>query len=317
MVVRCLPTFAIFCYISLILSAAGPTNAHKERVFEKLSSAPHDHGGEHNIRYDQEAFLGEDAESFLRLTPEKGKEELGKIFHKIDINNDGMVTMDELVHWLEKVHNRTIASDIKHSWEAYKLQPGEPLTWEVYSKHVIAESADSADDDEENVNATLERDRRRWDACKNSGDDRLLYTDASCFLHPELHDKMKKILAQETVEEIDKNKDGFISEDEYISDMWSGEKGESEPEWVKSEREEFHNKRDTNKDGKLDVQEVYNWIFPSVDDPIKTEADHLMQEVDVDGDGRLDKNEMLSRYDFLAGHQVTNFGEILGNHDEL
>lgn len=52
------------------------------------------------------------------------------------------------------------------------------------------------DDDEENVNATLERDRRRWDACKNSGDDRLLYTDASCFLHPELHDKMKKILAQ-------------------------------------------------------------------------------------------------------------------------
>lgn len=55
-----------------------------------------------------------------------------------------MVTMDELVHWLEKVHNRTIASDIKHSWEAYKLQPGEPLTWEVYSKHVIAESADSA-----------------------------------------------------------------------------------------------------------------------------------------------------------------------------
>lgn len=65
--------------------------------------------------------------------------------------------------------------------------------------------------------------------------------------------------------------------------MWSGEKGESEPEWVKSEREEFHNKRDTNKDGKLDVQEVYNWIFPSVDDPIKTEADHLMQEVDVDG----------------------------------
>ncbi|VDP32630.1 unnamed protein product [Echinostoma caproni] len=57
MIGRGVPVFAIFCYT--------------------LSSSPHETDGKHNVRYDQEAFLGEDAESFMKLTPEESKEELG------------------------------------------------------------------------------------------------------------------------------------------------------------------------------------------------------------------------------------------------
>ena len=61
---------------------------------------------------------------------------------------------------------------------------------------------------------------------------------------------IKKIAEfQETLDDIDKDGDGRISMDEYINDMYStsGGDAESEPDWVKAERESFTKFRDENK----------------------------------------------------------------------
>ena len=51
--------------------------------------------------------------------------------------------------------------------------------------------------------------------------------------------------------------------DEYLADLWTGgENGEKEPEWVEEERKQFKEFRDRNGDGKLDRQEVEEWILP-------------------------------------------------------
>ena len=65
--------------------------------------------------------------------------------------------------------------------------------------------------------------------------------------------------------------------------MWpeeSREKGE-EPEWVKSERTQFENYRDKNKDGKMDRDEVADWILPVDYDHVTSEAKHLISESDA------------------------------------
>lgn len=57
---------------------------------------------------------------------------------------------------------------------------------------------------------------------------------------------------------------------------------EAEPDWVKNEREQFVNFRDTNKDGVMDKEEVKAWIIPPDYDHSEAEAKHLISQSDGD-----------------------------------
>ena len=65
--------------------------------------------------------------------------------------------------------------------------------------------------------------------------------------------------------------------------MWPEEdrEKEAEPEWVKSEKEQFKDYRDKNKDGKMDKEEVAAWILPPDYDHVDSEAKHLIAESDT------------------------------------
>lgn len=102
----------------------------------------------------------------------------------------------------------------------------------------------------------LRRDRRRWSVADQDGDDALTKEEFSGFLHPEETGHMRDIVVLETMEDIDKDKDGRISLSEYIGDMYRGTEGEPEPDWVKNEREQFSQYRDKDKDGFMDQEEV-------------------------------------------------------------
>jgi len=139
------------------------------------------------------------------------------------------------------------------------------------------------------------------------------------FLHPETQDHTKVITALETIEDMDKDKDNTISLSEFMDDLTvqipNDKKLDDEPEWLKEERKNFTEIHDTNKDGKLDVDEVKRWIFPPEEDYLTGEATHLIKEADANGDGKLTKEEMLEKYDSFIGSQVTDYGELL--KDEL
>ncbi|MXQ92260.1 hypothetical protein E5288_WYG020438 [Bos mutus] len=122
----------------------------------------------------------------------------------------------------------------------------------------------------------------------------------------------------ETLEDIDKNGDGFVDQDEYIADMFSHEESGPEPDWVLSEREQFNEFRDLNKDGKLDKDEIRHWILPQDYDHAQAEARHLVYESDKNKDEKLTKEEILDNWNMFVGSQATNYGEDLTkNHDEL
>jgi len=63
--------------------------------------------------------------------------------------------------------------------------------------------------------------------------------------------------------------------------MWP-EKDSEEPDWVKSEREQFSKYRDLDHDGFMDRDEVQQWISPPYYDQMNAEAKHLMFESDAD-----------------------------------
>lgn len=66
------------------------------------------------------------------------------------------------------------------------------------------------------------------------------------------------------------------------ADLYSPEPGEEEPAWVQTEREQFRDFRDLNKDGKLDGSEVGHWVLPPAQDQPLVEANHLLHESDTD-----------------------------------
>uniref|UniRef100_A0A8C3FK62 Reticulocalbin 3 n=1 Tax=Chrysemys picta bellii TaxID=8478 RepID=A0A8C3FK62_CHRPI len=140
--------------------------------------------------------------------------------------------------------------------------------------------------------------------------------DHEAFLGKEQAKTFDQLTPEESREHIDKNGDGYVQVDEYIGDMYTPESGEPEPDWVQSERQQFLDFRDLDRDGRLDRAEIGHWILPQDYDHPEVEAKHLLFESDKDK--RLTKQEILDNWNMFVGSQATNYGEDLTRkHDEL
>ncbi|KAF4527798.1 hypothetical protein B566_EDAN016069 [Ephemera danica] len=64
----------------------------------------------------------------------------------------------------------------------------------------------------------LRRDRRRWSVADQDADEALTKDEFAGFLHPEEAGHMRDLVVLETMEDIDKDKDGKISLQEYIGE---------------------------------------------------------------------------------------------------
>lgn len=72
------------------------------------------------------------------------------------------------------------------------------------------------DSDNERHQQMVIRDERRFNAADGNQDGALSMMEFVDFLHPEDAEHMRDIVILETMEDIDKDGDGFISEQEYI-----------------------------------------------------------------------------------------------------
>lgn len=307
----------LFLFLNSVL--CGP----KDRTIkDDLSDQEHfDKDKEHNPEYDHESFLGkEQAREFEELSPEESKTRLGELFHKVDKDGDAQVTETELIDWIKFTQNKYIWDDADKQMKQNDMNKDGQITWDEYKKSTYGFMENEDKEAMEQYKDMLARDERRFNKADVDGNKQLSREEFGAFLHPENDKNMRTIVVDETLEDIDKDKDGLISEDEYIGDLWpaeSREKGE-EPEWVKTEKQQFHEFRDKNKDGKMDRDEVADWILPADYDHAKSEAKHLISESDENKDGSVSKEEMVSKYDLYVGSQATDFGEALKyKHEDL
>ncbi|CAB4062098.1 Calumenin-A,Reticulocalbin-1,Calumenin-B,Calumenin,Reticulocalbin-3 [Lepeophtheirus salmonis] len=299
--------FLLLAYIIGLVGATpvlGAVMEHGDRILhrDKLSETSHfdDDDGDHDSDYDHDAFLGNESDEFDNLSPEESRARLAAIVDRIDTDKNGYV--DTSTRMSTSSGNNTI------------LTGKSSLKWEDYRKIVygfLDDDQENPENEEETSNVSYEqmqsRDERRWRTADQNEDGALESAEFKFFLHPEDSDHMRDIVVTETLEDIDKDKDGKISLEEYISDMYKGESDETEPDWVKSEREQFKEFRDVNKDGFMDHDEVKNWIVPADFDHSEAEAKHLIFESDSDNDRQLTKIEILDKYDLFVGSQATDF----------
>ncbi|XP_053305505.1 reticulocalbin-1 isoform X1 [Spea bombifrons] len=313
-------------YLLLLCTVGVLTKPTFRRERIRLDPELHNQVPEDNqsFQLDHEAFLGKDeAKTFDQLTPEESKERLGKIVDRIDGDKDGFINTDELKTWIKRVQKRYVYENVARVWKDYDVNKDNHISWEEYKQatygYYLANPEEFQDAAEQfNFKKMLPRDERRFKRADLNGDLQANREEFTAFLHPEEFEHMKDIVILETLEDIDKNGDGFVDEDEYIADMFVHEEGGPEPDWVETEREQFADFRDLNKDGKMDKDEIRHWILPQDYDHAQAEARHLIYESDQNKDKLLTKDEILQNWNMFVGSQATNYGEDLTrNHDEL
>jgi len=292
---------------------------HKEQRIlhgRALSDNPRD--GDEDYAYDHDAFLGDDdAEYFETLDPEESQRRLGIICDKIDKDGNGLINLEELQRWIQFVQEREVMEDTERQWEEKRKDAGEQVSWEAYKKDVYGFIDTEDEEVGYNFKPMMDRDYRRWQKADSDGDGNLTKLEFQAFLHPEDAEHMRDIMVIETLEDMDTDKDGSLSLDEYIGDMYKELPGDSEPDWVTQEKTLFGTERDKDGDGFMSFEEVKQWIIPDDFDHSLGEAKHLIVKADVNGDSFLSKEEVLDQYDMFVGSSATQFGEVLRRHDEF
>uniref|UniRef100_A0A3P8UT21 Reticulocalbin-3 n=1 Tax=Cynoglossus semilaevis TaxID=244447 RepID=A0A3P8UT21_CYNSE len=301
------PLVTLFFALCVVYATSKPTEK-KDRVHHDEPLSNKEHEDADNFDYDHEAFLGqEEAKTFDQLTPEESKERLGMLVERIDDDKDGFVTVEEMKKWIKHAQKRWIYDDVERQWKNHDLNGDGVVSWEEYKNATYGYILDDPDpDDGFRYSQMMNRDERRFKMADQGNDLKATKEEFTAFLHPEEYDHMKDIVVL-----VSANKGALAS------DMYNQEGDGTEPEWVKTEREQFTEFRDKNKDGKMDKEETRDWILPDDYDHAEAEAKHLVYESDTDKDGRLTKAEIIDKYDLFVGSQATDFGEALTRHDEF
>jgi len=307
--------------------------------------------------YDHDAILGEeDSDMFESLPQEEAKLRFNKIFSKMDSNDDDMLTRAELGSWIRYVTSKYVQKEVdeqfsetdenndgKLSWkEIEKANYQELVNFEEAERNGSDLNLDPEDLEERKIKSEMaknlgqeqqrKRDERRFRYADINNDKFLSEEEFGMFLHPEEFKRMRDILVTEVIEDIDLDKDGRISEEEYLKDMWNDDtfdevsrdptKDENDvlraPSWVGEESTTFRELYDEDKDGYLDRKEISVWLIGDEDDNVDNEVDHLFKEADDDKNNFLSRHEVVVEHmDIFVGSQATEFGDVIVRHTEF
>ncbi|KAG7497389.1 hypothetical protein JOB18_036698 [Solea senegalensis] len=306
----------LMCLLLCAVHSDGKPTEKKSHVIHGVPLSEREHNDDENYDYDHEAFLGnEEAETFDKLPPHESKRRLGIILEKIDVNSDDVISEEELKLWLKSNQKKLISGKVDERWSEFDSNKDGLISWSEYKKATYGYLV--SPQDEEDHKHMIFRDERRFRMADRNRDSVADKEEFTAFLYAEDYEHMRDVVVQEMMEDIDRNKDGFIDVDEYLGDISSEMGREEEPDWLVADRKLFVEVRDQNKDGKMDLEETKQWIFSSDYDYAEVEAKHLVNETDTNKDGKLTRKEVLDNYQVFVGSHVTDFGKTLLQHDEF
>ncbi|KAF5403502.1 Reticulocalbin 3 EF-hand calcium binding domain [Paragonimus heterotremus] len=314
-------TLACFILIALHVHSKPHIEAKSREEIEHFADDPE----RHDVNFDHTAFLGsEAAKEYAHLTPEQSRRKLKEIVRKIDKDEDGKVSPDELKKWIAHIATVSQQQVTDNRWAGLNPTGIDPLPWKVYIENSYGKEEDRMKDSAnvEEYKRIVGQEKRRWDAADQNADGALSKEEFFDFLNPEDKVHMKAAIIEELLDSVDFDKNGLVSEKEYLNDIARAyqtplNEGGPEPSWVAREREQFRTYRDLDHDGQMDRREIGEWIMPTGYDPVEAETQHLFYHADSDNDGVLTEAEILNRQDLFVSSQATNYGIELERREEL
>ncbi len=301
---------------------------HKEREADGAFSPrdrdhDHDHAAGVGDAFDHEAILGssKEAEEFDSLPPAEAKRKLRLLLLKMDRDNDMKISRRELEQWILRSFRSLAEEESAERMTDADANGDGFVTWKEYRDEEF--DIDDDEDEEEQLAqdpdradelAMLQEDKMLFAAADRNGDGRLSTTEFLSFTHPEEDPAMHDTVLAQVLKMKDTDEDGLVDFQEFI-----GDRGRNQSkEWVAGEKDRFDSELDKDGDGKLDKVEILMWMVPSNEDMARDEASHLFAGADDDVDGELSFDEVVDHHDLFVGSEATDYGEMLTDlRDEL
>ena len=86
------------------------------KLLPKVKEKHFDENGKHNDAFDHQLFLGERSAEFDNLTEEEAGLRLGLIFEQIDVDNNTMMSEEELTRWIKGVAQERVDGRVEEFW---------------------------------------------------------------------------------------------------------------------------------------------------------------------------------------------------------
>lgn len=273
--------------------------------------------GIHNVEFDHDAILGsiDVNDDFSKLSAHEAKKKLSQLLKKMDTSEDGYISKTELSDWVLATFRN---QDQKESMEKMKEDDANSdgqVSWAEYLKKVFGYSLEDITTFRKDTSPEMQTflrmvqdDEDKFSLADQNKDGFLDASEHAAFLFPGDFEYMLDHEISRTLTDLDRNNDGYIDFDEYLGESRSGG-----AEQLIVDRENFKG-YDTNDDGKLDRNEIQAWTLPHRRVLADEEAEHLIQETDMNNDERLSFDEILDRHDLWVGSAATDYGQSL-HHD--
>ena len=227
-------------------------------------------GKKHNPEYDHQMILGskKEAQEFDKLSDEESKKRLKIMITRkpdgMDRNGDNHVDMIELIDWILMSFKKLTLEDGYDRFHDEDLNKDGFVEWYEHLKDNFdmdpEETEENLIEDPENRNMIRE-DRGLWKAADVNHDGKLDLNEFPAFNTPEEFDHMKDVLYELTMDRRDKDRNGYLSLNEFLVDE-NNLLPDSNSDTFKLEKERFSQDYDVNGDGQLNKIEVLKWIIP-------------------------------------------------------
>ncbi|XP_077998649.1 45 kDa calcium-binding protein-like [Glandiceps talaboti] len=312
----------------------------KESAEEKPFPPDHIEGvklerdGHLNKEFRKEVFLGNEHEDFENLPRKEGEKRLSDIFLQVDGNGDKQLSLLELTDWISMKTEEHYAEAKEENTKTFPMfDPNKDgkITWDEYRIYFLKERGYSDEDiktlikDNGNIDLhedddyELYRDQDRWQQADEDDDSQLTESEFLAFKHPEHCKGMLRLLVSEILHDLDQDGDSELTLIEFVS-LPIGHEAELEKmaledEWVRERMKEYKHTIDTNKDGRVTIEELEAYMDPKSRHNAESEARHMLGVADLNDDGQLSIKEVLVNYDFFVGSKIFNYAKSV--HDEF
>ncbi|XP_070561049.1 45 kDa calcium-binding protein-like [Ptychodera flava] len=313
-----------------------PRERDEEKPFppDHIEGVKLERDGHLNKEFNKEVFLGNEHKDFDDISRDEGNQRLKDIFAQADTNANNQLSLLELTEWISqktREHYEEAKEESEKIFPRFDPNKDGKITWNEYRIHFLKERgyddpviAKAAEGDEnielhEDDDYDLYRDQDRWQQADEDEDNCLTPPEFLAFKHPEHCRGMLRLLVSEILHDLDQDGDSVLSLIEFVS-LPIGHEGElermaKEDEWVRERKEVFEKTIDSDKDGRVTVEELEAYMDPKSLHNAESEARHLLGVADLNEDGQLSLKEVLVNYDFFVGSKMFNYAKSV--HDEF
>jgi len=262
----------------------------------------------HDSSFDLGVIFGsiEEIESFNNLTKEEAQQKIREYADRIDLDKDGLLSVEELQKWVSNSLKTLDTEMAKERFTEVDSNKDGKFEWSEYLKDAFGVTPDQFEKMDDNQKEDHSSDltdvpfeKEKFDLADKNKDGHLDASEYGLFLFPQADPEVAEAEARRIFNHADHNKDKLIELNEYFG----ADLIRDTPKERDDKKADF-TRQDKDQDGKLTFEEYKAAIMPDYDTLAKKEAKHLIDEGDKNKDGKLSKEELAAQYHSFEGGQI-------------